>query len=209
MGATGEDDWRRGIFRSVRHHSQLFSGILDATMTRGTGWHFSNVGSLLERADKTSRILDVKYFTLLPNVSDINTPIDDLLWSAMLRSVSGFEMFRKRHRVITIHRVVEFLILERNFPRAILYCIERACSSLEQIDGPMPNDQNPAILRIRELIALMKNVTAKMIIDGGMHEFIDSFQGKLNKIGALIRETYFDAKAFEHSPVLVQTQSQS
>ncbi|MCA9048415.1 MAG: alpha-E domain-containing protein, partial [Planctomycetaceae bacterium] len=99
------------FYDSVKQHSHLFNGTVDATMTHGTGWHFANIGRLLERADKTSRILDVKYFTLLRTVQDVDTTSDDLLWSAVLRSVSGFEMFRKRFHALTIHRIVDFLIL--------------------------------------------------------------------------------------------------
>ena len=73
------------------------SGVTDATMTHGEAWHFCRLGRLLERADKTSRILDVKYFILLPKVADVGTPFDDIQWAALLRSASAFEMYRKRH----------------------------------------------------------------------------------------------------------------
>ena len=126
------------FYDEIIQHCYLFNGILDATMTRGTGWHFANVGRLLERADKTSRILDVKYFTLLRNVSDVDTPFDDLLWSAVLRSASGFEMFRKKYHAVSVQRIVEFLILNKKFPRAIRYCVEQACESLTDVAGPVP-----------------------------------------------------------------------
>ena len=66
------------FFNAVKQHSQLFNGILDATLSHAAGWHFANLGRLLERADKTSRILDVKYFTLLPTLQDVGTTLDDL-----------------------------------------------------------------------------------------------------------------------------------
>ncbi len=87
--------WRS--FRTIRMGSHLFQGITDATMTHNEAWHFARLGSMLERADKTSRILDVKYFILLPSLSDVGTPYDDIHWSAVLKSVSGFEMYRKKH----------------------------------------------------------------------------------------------------------------
>ena len=187
------------FYDRVRQHSQLFSGILDATMTRGTGWHFANIGSLIERADKTSRILDVKYFTLLRNVQDIDTTFDDLLWSAVLRSVSGFEMFRKRHHTLTVHRVVDFLVLDPKFPRTVLYCLEQTLHSLNRIEASIPNDQNPAIYKTIELIRSLRSMTANVIIDGGMHEFIDSFQSQLNDIGKAINDTFFKARSFTTS----------
>ena len=76
--------------------SHLFVGITDATMSHGEGWHFARLGRLLERADKTSRILDVKYFILLPALTDVGTPFDDIQWAAVLKSASAFEMYRKR-----------------------------------------------------------------------------------------------------------------
>ena len=85
---------------------------------------------MLERADKTTRMLDVKYFILLPSVSDVGTPYDDMQWSAVLKSVSGFEMYRKRYGRISPDRIVEFLLLDGEFPRAVRYCIGLADRSL-------------------------------------------------------------------------------
>ena len=70
-------------------------------MSRGEAWHFAQMGRLLERADKTSRILDVKYYILLPSVADVGTPMDAIQWSALLKSASALEMYRKKHGRIT------------------------------------------------------------------------------------------------------------
>ena len=101
----------------------LFHGITHATMSHNEAWHFIRLGTMLERADKTTRILDVKYFILLPSVNDVGTPYDDVQWAAVLKSVSGFEMYRKRHGRIAPERIVEFLLLDGEFPRAVRYCI--------------------------------------------------------------------------------------
>ena len=207
--ASGEVVANTDFYDTVRQHSHLFHGILDATMTRGTGWHFANVGRLLERADKSSRILDVKYFTLLRNVSDVDTTFDDLLWSAVLRSVSGFEMFRKRYHTLTIHRVVEFLILDRRFPRTILYCVQETLNSLLEIAGPVSPEQNEAILKARALVDRLQSTDADSIINSGMHEFIDSVQGELNDIGSAIHDTYFIVRQFSSTPRQSQKQSSS
>src|SRR5215212_6718491 len=84
------------FFSEVKLASQLFTGITDGTMSHGEAWHFSRLARKLERADKTSRILDVKYFILLRSVADVGTPLDDTQWAAVLRSASAFEMYRKR-----------------------------------------------------------------------------------------------------------------
>ena len=123
------------FFHFVKDSSHLFVGITVTSFSQGEGWHFARLGRVLERADKTSRIVDVKYFTVLPSTQDVGTPIDDLQWSAVLRSVSGFEMFRKRHHGITPKRVIGFLVLDRLFPRAIMHCVDVADRSLHAISG--------------------------------------------------------------------------
>lgn len=185
------------FYIQIVDHSYLLKGILDGTMTRGTGWRFAQVGRMIEQADKTSRILDVKYFTLLRNVTDVNTTEDDLLWSAVLRSVSGFEMFRKQYHGLTVERVVEFLVLNNDFPRAIGYCVSRLKSALLNIEGPMDSVSNPVIAAVDSLIDRIAANTAESIINGGLHEFIDSVQGALNHIGSTIDSTYFEARAFQ------------
>lgn len=193
------------FYSEIVQKSYLFNGILDGTMTRGPGWHFANVGRVLERADKTSRILDVKYFTLLRNVSDMNTTHDDLLWSAVLRSVSGFEMFRKHYHALTVERIVEFLVLDEGFPRAIRYCVQRARESLQQVKGPVVASQNSALLLIGQLVEDLDCNDAERIINGGLHEFIDSIQTALNEISVAIHDTYF---AFRPVPEMLQQQQQ-
>lgn len=200
------------FYAEVVENSYLFNGILDGTMTRGTGWQFANVGRLIERADKTSRILDVKYFTLLRHVSDMNTTFDDLLWSAVLRSVSAFEMFRKEYHALTVERVVEFLVLNKEFPRAVFHSVREMRDSLEKIEGPLPADQNEALQQTIQLIDRLKCQTTESIINGGLHEFIDSLQATLNDIGVAISNTYFKSREFtqqHEQPTQTQSQSQS
>ena len=91
-------------------------GVTDATMTHGEAWHFCRMGRSIERADKTSRILDVKYFILLPSPADVGTPYDDIQWSALLRSASALEMYRQRHGRITPANVVRFFDSRSPFP---------------------------------------------------------------------------------------------
>ena len=122
-------------FRDIRMGCHLFQGVTDATMSHNEAWHFLRLGRKLERADKTSRILDVKYFMLLPSTSDVGTPYDDIHWAAVLKSVSGFEMYRKKFGHITPSDVVDFLVMDADFPRAVHYCIRRASESLHAITG--------------------------------------------------------------------------
>ncbi|MDA1165069.1 MAG: alpha-E domain-containing protein [Planctomycetota bacterium] len=183
------------FFLEVKHYSHLLNGVTDSTMSHNEGWHFSNMGRLLERADKTSRILDVKYFTLLPRVEDVGSPVDDLQWSAVLRSVSGFEMYRKRYHGITVERIVEFLVLDREFPRAIQYCLAEADNSLHAISGTAAGTfVNPAEQHLGRLRAELAFCDVKSIINQGLHEFVDSLQTQLNLIGEGITDTFIDPK---------------
>jgi uncharacterized alpha-E superfamily protein len=179
------------FFQYVKNSSHLFVGITVTTFSQGEAWHFARLGRVLERADKTSRILDVKYFTLLPHVHDVGTPIDDLQWSAVLRSVSGFEMYRKRHHGITPKRVVGFLVLDRLFPRAIMHCIDVADRSLHAISGsPEGTFWNVAEKRLGQLRGKLAYSTVEEIIGGGLHEFLDALQTQLNGVGSGIYDTF-------------------
>ena len=181
------------FFQQVKMFSHLFIGITTATFSQGEAWHFARLGRVLERADKTSRILDMKYFILLPSINDVGTPIDDLQWSAVLRSVSGFEMYRKRHHGITPRRVVGFLVLDRNFPRAIMHCLEVANSSLHAISGsPEGTFWNQAEKRLGQVRGELAYLTVDEIVQNGLHEFLDSFQNRLNGIGDAIFETFIN-----------------
>ncbi len=186
------------FFEQVRLAGQQFQGITDATMTHGEPWHFCRMGRALETADKTSRILDVKYLILLPSPEEIGTPYDDIQWAALLRSASAFEMYRQRHGRITPARVVEFLILDREFPRAVLFCLTQANQSLHAItgtaSGSFTNRPEQLLGRLRAVLAYTR---AEELISGGLHEFVDDLQTRLNGVGDAICETFFAARGTE------------
>ena len=189
------------FFHEIRMASHLFKGITDGTMSHGEGWQFARLGRLLERADKTSRILDVKYFILLPAIQDVGTPIDDLQWSAVLHSVSGFEMYRKRYHAISPSRVVDFLVLDREFPRAIQYCIAMAEESLHAISGTTPSRfSNGAEQCIGQLRSELAYTHVDEIIARGLHEFLDGLQQKLNAVGDGIYETFIALPTTKQAP---------
>ncbi|WP_250124137.1 alpha-E domain-containing protein [Chroococcidiopsis sp. CCMEE 29] len=185
-------DWHE-FFTEVKMASHLFAGVMDATMTHGEGWHFGQIARLLERADKTTRILDVKYFILLPSVKDVGTPLDELQWIALLKSTSAYEMYRKcsQHR-ITPKRVAEFLILNREFPRSIQFCLMQAERSLHLITGtPAGTWSNPAERALGRLRSELDYLTIDEIIQSGLHEFLDDLQRQMNETGNKIFETFF------------------
>jgi len=192
QSAAGGFEPTLDFFAEVITASHLFLGTMYATMSHNDGWHFCRVGRLLERADKTSRILDTKYYLLLPSVDAVGTPYDDIMWGAVLRSTSAFEMYRKRYQQISPDRIVEFLVLDREFPRAIHRCLVSAEGSLHAITGtPIGTFGNPAEQHLGRICGELNYMQVREIIGGGLHEFLDDIQIRLNQTGAAIHNSFF------------------
>jgi len=183
-------------FRGIRLASHMFQGITDATMSHNEAWHFANLGRQMERADKTSRILDVNYFMLRPSASGAGTPYEDLHWAAVLKSVSGFEMYRKKHGRIASRSVVEFLVLDREFPRSIHRSISRADDCLRAITGtPAGSFQYSSEERFETLKADLDSTTVDRIIQCGMHDYLDGLQLKMNTLDDALLADFFATSA--------------
>lgn len=187
------------FFTEIRNSIQLFYGIIDATITRNEAWHFGRLGRFLERADKTSRFLDVKYFTLLPEVELVGSTIDLMIWSAVLKSVSAYNMHRQQYRSLTPASIVEFLILDKMFPRAVAHCIRQAELSLYEISGNnitggFGNSAERALSKLRTEIEFTETSD---IFKMGLHQYLDNFQTRTNEAAVAVFETYFDLKPIE------------
>lgn len=181
------------FFGDVKLQSHLFAGVMDATMTHNEGWHFGQIGRLIERADKTARILDVKYYILLPSVNYVGSTLDELQWMALLKSASAYEMYRKQgaHR-ITPNAVADFLILDTEFPRSVRSCILQAERSLHQITGtPIGNWRIPVERTMGRLRADLDYVTIEEIFETGLHEYLEGLQSRMNEVDSKIFETFF------------------
>lgn len=187
-------DFINEFYSMIKNENHLFIGITDSTMHHDEGWHFGKLGRHLERADKTSRILDVKYFILLDKPEDVGTPIDNIQWAALLTSASALEMYRKKFRQISPDRIAEFLILDRNFPRAVRYCIINAEQALQSITGSFSGTfQNEAERKMGILRAQLDYADIDEIISSGLHEYlVDNFQLELNEVGIAINDTFFN-----------------
>lgn len=189
------------FYSAVKQGSHLFSGIMDTTMTHNEGWHFCRLGRSLERADATTRLLDVKYFILLPTVDYVGLSVDDIQWAAVLRSASAFEMYRQQYGVLTPDKIVEFLVLDRQFPRAVLHCLNRADESLRLILGAQEGTfHSLPEQRLGQLRSDLTYLRVEEIIARGLHEFLDTTQGRLNEIGNAVFERFF---ALKPAPVYV------
>ncbi|MBT8340761.1 MAG: alpha-E domain-containing protein [Desulfatitalea sp.] len=190
--ALGDPD---RFFKIIKMRSHLFTGLMESVMSHGEAWNFARIGLMLERADKTSRILDVKYFMLLPQADMMNTPMDSIQWMAVLKSASAFEMFRKEHHQITPRQVANFLIFDSRFPRSIRHCISQAESCLHRITGsPDGSAGNAAEKLLGRLKADLEYTDIDEVIEQGMHEYLDGMQSRLNQVDSAIGTTFFNLK---------------
>lgn len=178
------------FYIQIRKLNHLLIGLAENCMSHGEGWHFARVGRLLERADKTARILDVKYFLLLPGVEYVDSPHDTVEWGAVLKSASAFEMYRKRFHRANYHDVTDFLIFDREFPRSISYCLRKTLHSLQAI-GDEHGVESAARHAAEELDGWLRAQTIADVWKIGLHEFIDDVQIRLNTLGQRVFESYF------------------
>ncbi|MFN8009674.1 MAG: alpha-E domain-containing protein [Terriglobia bacterium] len=180
------------FYGEIKLASHLFAGITDSTLSHNEAWNFCGLGRMLERADKTTRILDVKYFILLPDVDEVGSPYDDIQWASVLRSASALEMYRKTYGRLSPASIVEFLLLDPQFPRAVHYCLNTADECLHAIAGsPIGSFRNLAEQRLGQVRAELAYAQVTEIISNGLHEFLDGLQSKFNYLGEGIHDTFF------------------
>lgn len=199
---------------AVKLASHTLLGLTYATMSHGEAWHFARMGRLMERADKTSRIVDVQYFLLLPTAQDIGSTLDVVRWSALLRSASALAMYRRIYGPITPTNVARFLVLDRDFPRAMHFCIVRAQNSLCEITGSAVGTFKYRTEQLMGRLRMELDYTSiEDIIEQGMHEYIDHFQSQLNELGKVIHKDFFllptNTTEVVQSPNQSQTQTQT
>jgi uncharacterized alpha-E superfamily protein len=180
-----------GYFSQVKNASHLFHGITDRTLPMDEARAFLECGMFLERADKTARILDVKYHILL-GTDEIGGTLDQHQWIAVLKSVGAFEAFRKANRFgITPAKVVSYLVRNPAFPASVSYAITRVDRALRQLGGtrglPAANRAERLVGRLR---ADLSFITTDEIIDQGLHQFLDQVQIRCIEIGSAISEVY-------------------
>lgn len=178
-------------FKQIKNQLQLLNGIGYGTIPRTQGWYFTKMGQSLERADKTSRILDVKYHFLLPSIEDVGSPLDFLHWTALLKSVSGFNAYRRMFGKIDPSNIVQYLVLNRYFPRSIFFCLLEAERCLHEISQEPLGFSNPAEKAIGNLRADLEYADVNDLFSFGLHEYLDQLQIRLNQISTAIDDQYF------------------
>ena len=184
------------FYREIQDNVLHFYGVQHATAFRGQAWHFNHLGRMLERADKTSRILDVRYFLLLPSLREVGTALEDLQWAAMLRSVSSLEPFVQKYGPVNARGIIAYLLLDMQNPRSMRHCLKIADHALRDINGtPTGSYRNDAERMLGQLCADLTYLTVDDIIRQGLHECLDDMQIRMNQVHTAISETYFNPDA--------------
>ncbi len=178
------------ILGEIRRHSALVRGALHGTMLRTDNYDFTQIGTALERADNTARIIDVKYYTLLPSASFVGSTLDNVQWETILRSVSAHRSFRwLNNDDMTSANIAEFLILDSRFPRSLSFCsrnLEDSLSFLAKEYG----QRMPCHDLIDAQRDKLRHLTIAKIFDDGLHQFITDFIRDNNAIGQQIEQDY-------------------
>ncbi len=182
------------FFKSIVDASQLFQGITDATMNHGEGWDFLQVGKYTERADRTSRILDVKYHLLLPTGEKVGGNVDVVQWLAVLKSCSAMEAYRKLYvGQVAPWMVAEFLITNDTFPRSIRFCVNRLDLALHRISGISHTHYGNEAERLSgRLSSDLAYSTIADIFSFGLHQYLDRIQSRLVEVSKAMLKTYCD-----------------
>lgn len=189
--------WRQSpfeFFQEIKTSSLLLQGLTDATVVRNEGWYFTQAGRYIERADKTSRLLDVRHASLAGH--EPATQNDALGWSAILRSCSAWDGYKALHGGrVEPKLVTEFLLLSEDFPRSVRFCVQQLNTALRRISGVAEGRfSNDAERHCGRLLAELQFGTADEIFAHGLHRYIDEVQTKLNAVGDALFQTYI----FQH-----------
>ena len=179
------------FYDKVTYESQLIQGVTDATMTHGEAWRFIRAGKFMERADCTSRILDLKYHILLPSGEQVGGNVDISQWMYVLRSCSAMEAYLKiRRGDVTPWGVAEFLICHDEFPRTIRFCVDRLDETLHQISGTGEGHFSNEPERMSGLLrSQLDYATIDGIFRRGLHEYLDGVQARLIELDVAFHRT--------------------
>ncbi len=184
-----------GFFDWVKERSHLFRGVTFGTMHRDDAYEFSRLGTHMERADSTARILDVKYHVLLPSVKDVGGAVDYYQWSAVLRSVSAFEAYRKVYRdVITPLKLAELLILRDDIPRSLRFCLGQVFDTLGRVQNAHSGE---TVRRAGQILAGLQYGRISDIFAGGLHEYLTGFLDSMQDLSRDIQRSFFSASTVE------------
>lgn len=168
----------------------LVSGTISATQLRNDGYSFMGLGTSLERADNTARLIDVKYYVLLPSVSYVGSGLDQSQWALLLQSMTAQRAFNWSYTgEITAAKIAHLLILNRKFPRSLLSCVQWSCDHLDSIA-----DEYSAGTKAQEtahqLLDELRSATVDQIFDEGLHEFLSRNVARNAELALTVQNVY-------------------
>jgi uncharacterized alpha-E superfamily protein len=160
---------------AIRRASTQVHGAFDGSILRDEGYHFARAGTFIERADSTARILDMKYFLLLPSLSYVGSSLDTGQWEQVLRSVAGASAYSWLNAgQIEARGIVEFLVLDERFPRSLAFCRNALRANLAEL-GRMHGVDGACNALMREADSRINHLTVDEIFEQGLHEFLVDF----------------------------------
>jgi uncharacterized alpha-E superfamily protein len=178
------------LFDWIKERSALFRGALLNTILRNDTFYFNQLGTFLERADNTARILDVKYYVLLPHSELVGGEIDNVQWAAILRSVSAHRSYRWVYRdSYKPWQIADYLILNRQMPRSLRSCYDEIVPALDDL-GAYYGNRNGCQSLAHENRQLLADGDMKGIFQAGLHEFLGEFIARNNRLASEISVTY-------------------
>ncbi len=200
------------FFNHVKNASLLVVGIIYATMVHDEGWHFMQAGKFLERADKITRILDVRHKTFIEKSAPTNvSQLDVLEWNAVLRSCSAWDAYKTAYGAeVRPEWVVELLLFSDNFPRSVRFCIEKLDAALRAISGVAPRRfSNRAEKLSGRLLADLEYGLIEEVLAHGVHDYLDLLQQKFNDVGEALFDAYISQPFLNmEDEILVQQEMQ-
>jgi uncharacterized alpha-E superfamily protein len=188
----------------LKESCQAHTGITEGTFFRDQAWSFYAIGKYLERGDQTTRLVDIKYHTLLPSAQAVGSPLDVSQWNAMLRAAAGYHAYRRVYpRGMSPALVAGFLLLNPAFPRSLVLCIRQVEWYLTQLRARyLLRGGGAALERLDDLRLSLDRPIDDLIADG-LHEFLDHVQRQLILLLEEIAEAYWPAP-----PAQAQSQTQ-
>ncbi|MFN4154534.1 MAG: alpha-E domain-containing protein [Paracoccaceae bacterium] len=173
-------------------NTALVRGSIDATLLRNDGWDFLNLGYYLERADNTARLMDVKYYVLLPRLEFVGSGLDNYQWTTLLRAMSSHRAFHWAYGgEVTAAKIAHFLILNPQCPRSLITCVEGMTSHLDRLARGYQR-KTLAQEKARCIQGELAELRVDDIFDEGLHEFLSRFIGDMAGAGSVIRDCYLN-----------------
>jgi len=178
------------VLSAVRRQATLVRGAMEGSMLRNEVFNFARIGTFLERADNTARILDVKYYLLLPSAAWVGSSLDNAQWEMLLRSVAGNRAYSWLNAGSMDPRgIARFLILDGQFPRSLMFSFEKLRSNMAGLAKQYGRETSAHEL-LRDAGAQLHQTSIDQIFERGLHEFLNEFVGKTCQIGNAIAADY-------------------